>query len=308
MTRLLGLFIAYLVFSPIVLADPFPDVNVRKINNRVYALLGPIDVPNKQNGGYVNNILVIIGDKGVILVDAGSHKAVAAHVRKAMGTVTPKPVTHVLITHHHGDHHLGLVAFPNAQVIASSYCAKQIEVNGPGLVAWMARTTGLDLGDTKPVTPQTTIPAKSRQSMEIDGVKLELITTDTAHTEGDMMVWLPEDGILASGDILVHDVNPNFADGNLKKWIGVVDELLKLPVKTVMPGHGALMHRKDVVDFRALIAGFYKTVEDIYKSGGAEADVRKKLDLAKWQQLARYEDLMGRNISKVWLEVEANNF
>ena len=244
MTRYFGVLIAFLVFSPVALADRFPDVNVRKINDRVYALLGPIDVPNKQNGGYVNNNLVIIGDKGVILVDAGSHKAVAEHIRKAIGTVTP----------------------------------------------------------------QTTIPAKSRQSMEIDGVKLELITTDTAHTEGDMMVWLPEDGILASGDILVHDVNPNFADGNLKKWIGVVDELLKLPLKTVMPGHGALMQRKDVTDFRILIAGFYKTVEDIYKSGGAEADVRKKLDLAKWQQLARYEDLMGRNISKVWLEVEANNF
>ena len=308
MTRYFGVLIAFLVFSPVALADRFPDVNVRKINDRVYALLGPIDVPNKQNGGYVNNNLVIIGDKGVILVDAGSHKAVAEHIRKAIGTVTSKPVTHALITHHHGDHHLGLAAFPNAQVIASGYCAKQIEVNGPGLVAWMARTTGLDLGETRPVTPQTTIPAKSRQSIEIDGVKLELITTDTAHTEGDMMVWLPEDSILASGDILVHDVNPNFADGNLKKWIGVVDELLKLPVKTVMPGHGALMQRKDVTDFRTLIAGFHKTVEDIYKSGGAEADVRKKLDLAKWQQLAQYEDMMGRNISKVWLEVEANNF
>ena len=194
--RYFGLLIALLLFSAEVFADVFADVKVRKINDRVYALLGPIDVPNRQNGGYVNNVLVIIGDKGVILVDAGSHKAVAEHIRKAMGTVTSKPVTHVLITHHHGDHHLGLAAFPNAQVIASSYCAKQIEFNGPGLVAWMARTTGLDLGDTKPVTPQTTIPAKSRQSIKIDGVKLELITTDTAHTEGDMMgrniskVWL----------------------------------------------------------------------------------------------------------------------
>ena len=132
MKRYFGVFIAFLLFSAGVFADVFADVNVRKINERVYTLPGPIDVPNKQNGGHVNNNLVIIGDKGVILVDAGSHKAVAEHIRKAIETVTP----------------------------------------------------------------QTTIPAKSRQSIKIDGVKLELITTDTAYTEGDMMgrniskVWL----------------------------------------------------------------------------------------------------------------------
>ena len=306
--KYLGMFMVLLTFSDGVVADAFPDVKVQKINDRVYALLGPIDLPNKQNGGYINNNLVIIGNKGVILVDAGSHKAVAEHISKAIEKVTSKPVTHVLITHHHPDHHLGLAAFPNAQVIASDYCAKQIADNGRGMVSWMSRATSLHLGDTKPVTPQTRIFSKSPQSMEIDGVKLALITVEAAHTEGDMMVWLPEDGILASGDILVHHINPNFADGNLKKWIGVLDEILKLPVKIVMPGHGALMQRQDVAGFQALITGFYKTVEEIYKSGGAESDVRKKLDLAKWQQLARYEDMLGRNISKVWLEVEAENF
>ena len=49
-------------------------------------------------------------------------------------------------------------------------------------------------------------------------------------------------------------------------------------------------------------------IEAIYKAGGTESDVRKKLDLAKWQRLGRYEDMMGDNISKVWLEVEEANF
>ncbi len=302
-------FAAMLMFAGAASASGFPDVKIQKINDRVYAMLGPHDPPNKENGGYMNNNLVIIGNKGVILVDAGSHKDVAEHIDEAIKTVTKKPITHVLITHHHADHHLGLSYFEGAQVIATDYCAKQIEDNGRGHVKWMERNTGKNLRNTDPVVPQTKLALHSRQAMEIDGVRLELISTGTAHTDGDMMVWLPDDGVLASGDILVQHINPSFRDGNLKKWIAVVDDqILKLPFTTVMPGHGPLMQRQDVAGFRDLIAGFYQTVEDIYKTGGAESDVRKKLDMAKWQSMARFDDMMGGNISKVWLEVEEANF
>ena len=307
----IGCFIITLItflFAEVVFADSFADVKVQKINDRVYALLGPIDAPNKQNGGYMNNNLVIVGSKGVILVDSGSHRAVGEHISKAIAQITPKPVTHILITHHHGDHHLGSVAFSDAHIISSSNCAKEIANNGKGMVMGMARMTGQFLGHTRPIVPQQTVASESRMEMQIDGIKLELITTKTAHTHGDMMVWLPEDKILATGDILVHAINPNFMDGNLKKWITVVDDILKMPFQTIMPGHGALMQNKDVAEFRGLIAGFYKVVEDIQKSGGAESDVRKKLDLPKWQKLARYEDMMGGNINHTWLEVEAENF
>ncbi|MCZ7561449.1 MAG: MBL fold metallo-hydrolase [Burkholderiaceae bacterium] len=304
----LGVLLALLVLAAVATAAPFADVKVQKINDRVYALLGPTDSPNKQNGGYMNNNLVIIGNEGVVLVDAGSHKTVAEHIGQAIKTVTSKPVTHVVVTHHHADHHLGLVAFPGVRVISSDSCAKRIEENGRGMVSWMSRRTGLNLGDTIPVVPQTRIPSKSRQAMEIEGVRLELIATETAHSTGDMMVWLPEDGVLASGDILVHTINPNFMDGNLKKWIGVVDDLLKLPLRVVMPGHGPLMQPRDVTEFRTLIGDFYRVVEEVYKSGGAESDVRKRLDLTRWQSLGRYDDMMGGNINKVWLQVEADNF
>ena len=110
-------------------ADPFPPVTIEKINDRVYAMLGPYDVPNKQNRGYINNVLVVIGDDGVILVDAGSHRAVARHIDRAIKTVTDKPITHILVTHHHSDHHLGAEYFTGARVIGTEFCADQITNN-----------------------------------------------------------------------------------------------------------------------------------------------------------------------------------
>lgn len=75
MRRYLISLAACLAFAGWAVADPFPAVRTQKINDRVYALLGPIDVPNKQNGGYMNNSLVVIGNTGVILVDSGAHRA-----------------------------------------------------------------------------------------------------------------------------------------------------------------------------------------------------------------------------------------
>nr|MDP2191870.1 MBL fold metallo-hydrolase [Rhodoferax sp.] len=307
MRRLFVLLVVLLTFGGAI-ADTFPEVKVQKINDRVYALLGPTDAPNKENRGYMTNSLAIIGQEGVILVDAGSHKAVAEHILTSLRTVTAKPVTHVLITHHHPDHHLGLAAFPGTNVISTEACAKEIRVRGRSMVNWMKSRTGLSLAGTHPVIPQMVITAKSRQAIELEGVRMELIASETAHTSGDMVVWLPDDGVLAAGDILVHAINPNFADGNLKQWIGVVEDLLKLPLKTVMPGHGPLMDRQDVLEFGRLIASFYKTVESIYKAGGAESDVRKKLDMARWEKLGRFQEMMGHNISTVWRQIETDNF
>lgn len=308
MKKIIHILVVGFCLVNVALANSFPEVSVKKINERVYALLGDIDVPNPHNGGYINNNLVVIGKDGIVLVDAGSHYAVAKHIEKAIRKISDKPVTHILITHHHSDHHLGAAAFAGAQVIASEFCAKQIEDYGPSMVLGMTRMVGSKLDNTKVVIPHVRIPGKTSVDMVLNGVKLKLITTETAHTEGDMLVYLPDDGVLASGDILVHGVNPNFFDGNLKKWIGVIDKLRKLPATTILPGHGALMTPTDVVEFQGLIADFYKTVEQTYKAGGNEADVRKHLDLPRWQKMSRFTDMMGRNINKVWLDVEAENF
>lgn len=153
----------------------------------------------------------------------------------------------------------------------------------------MKLRTGRPLHGTQAVRPQVVIAAGTRQSMEIEGVRLELIGTETAHTKGDLMVWLPDDGVLASGDILVNTINPSFADRNLKKLLGVVDRILQLPFKTALLGHGPLMGRGQVEEFRGLAGDFYTAVETVYKAGGAEADVRRKLDLKRWQQLGRFD-------------------
>ena len=98
------------------LGQTLPEPRVVRINDRVYVLLGPVQHANRLNQGYMINSTVIVGDKGVILIDSGGTEQVGRHISTAGGRITDKPVTHVVNTHHHGDHYLGNVAFTGAAI------------------------------------------------------------------------------------------------------------------------------------------------------------------------------------------------
>ena len=289
-------------------AGDFPPVKVNKINDRVYAMTGDWGIPNKDNGGFINNILVVIGDKGIILVDGCSHQAIAAHVDKEIKKISKKPITHIFATHFHTDHHLGASYFKDAKVIATEYTAKKIQENPKGIVKDMARRTGHPLTNDYPVIPHEQLKQNIRKKMTIHGVPFEMITPATAHTQGDLLVYLPEDQMLASGDVMVHKVNPNSHDGNLKSWLTVLADIRKLPIKVAMPGHGALMKPADIGEFETFMTDFYNAVLTTFNEGGDMSDVRKRVNLDAWKKKARYELMIGRNISAVWLQVEAENF
>src|SRR5678815_1589467 len=126
----------------------FPETRTIKINDRVHVLLGPIQHANRQNQGYMINSTVIVGDKGVILVDSGGSDEVGRHIARAVRKITDKPVTHVVNTHYHGDHYLGNTAFDGATFISSEMCRKMVLETGHEWLALMEHDTGHKLPGT----------------------------------------------------------------------------------------------------------------------------------------------------------------
>jgi glyoxylase-like metal-dependent hydrolase (beta-lactamase superfamily II) len=308
MKRLLLFFTGLLLTATAVAAPPLPDVEVVKINERVYALLGPLELPNKRNLGYTVNSTAIIGDQGVILVDTGFTDEVGAHLARAVAKITPKPITHIVNTHHHGDHMLGNSAFKNVQIISSEACKDLVEKTGYEWLETVENATGRKFPNTTPVPATLTFKADTRTEQTIHGVRLMLWVPKGSHTPGDMMVYLPDDNVLVSGDILVHNITPNFRDGKIKNWIGTLEQIVALNPKTIVPGHGPLMTTATAVAMKTRMATLSAGVEAGYKKGLSDAEIRKTLDLSEWEKLHYFDELMGGNINSAYLEVEAENF
>src|ERR1700674_3239871 len=157
-----------------------PPLSVKKLAEDVYW----------TQGGAGGNTGIIIGKDGVIVVDAKTTADSAKQVLAEIAKITPKPVTTVIITHSDGDHVNGLAAFPaGLTIISQENCKKEMEASA----------------SSRNPAPQDRLPTKTvanKESLTINGVKLNLFHYAPAHTSGDLMVYLPEQKIVFTGDII----------------------------------------------------------------------------------------------------------
>lgn len=307
MMRKTLVLLALLIPGASAYAQTMPEPRTVRISDRVYALLGPIQHANQNNQGYMINSTVIIGDQGVILVDSGGTHEVARHIAKAIRRITSKPVTHVINTHHHGDHYLGNSAFRGATIISSEKCRTMVIETGREWVGLMEQLVGRRFPDTKPVAAGVTYQEGSRTEVTLHGIRIVFWVPKGSHTVGDMLVYLPQDKVLVTGDIVVNGIVPVMQDASIKNWIGTLGEIQQLDVRTFVPGHGDLMTTGDVKALHRAIIRFYSGVKAGYDQGLREGEIRQSLDLADWEKLERAY-VIGRNINRAYREIEKDSF
>jgi glyoxylase-like metal-dependent hydrolase (beta-lactamase superfamily II) len=305
MRRLIALLVVGLQ-SAALPAQTFPEPRTIQLNPRTYVLLGPIQHANRVNQGYMINSTIIVGDKGVIVVDSGGSNEVGRHLAAAVRRITDKPVTHVVNTHHHGDHYLGNVAFEGATFISSEVCRRLVLETGHEWVGMMEHDVGRKLPGTR-IVPATATYAQGKTETMINGVRVIFWVPKGSHTAGDLMVHLPDDRVLVAGDVLVKGIVPTLQDGFVKNWLETLDDMNRTDITRFVPGHGELMTPGDVVAMRKAMLHFYSGVKDGYEKGLSEADIRKSLDLSMWEGLER-SYVIGRNLNRAYLEVESDSF
>lgn len=288
-------------------SDNPPDPDVVQLSARVFALIGPEELPNRKNRGFIGNSTVIVGDKGVILVDSGFTHEIGLHLWRAIAKITPKPVTHVINTHPHGDHFLGNNAFPNAEILSSERCREIVGREGKAAVALIEQLTGIRSPKTKPVPATRVYAENTKTETTIEGVRMTLWVPQGSHTPGDMLVYLPEDGVLIAGDVLANGVVPNLREADPHAWLETLAAVQQLEFAAAVPGHGRPLTPADVTAFAARFNELYAAIEAGYKQGLSDSDIRQKLDLSEWRKLKRFDE-MGVNINRIYVDVEKRNF
>lgn len=192
-----------------------------------------------EGGG--GNSGVIIGDKGVIVVDAKTTPAGGKELLEDIAKITPKPVVAVILTHSDGDHVNGLAAFPmGLRIIAHENNKKEQEK------ALAAGGRGAPPAGHLP----TEVVSKNKENLKIDGVKFELLHWAPAHTSGDLVVYLPNEKIVFTGDIVATQMADPLIhaekNGTSEGWITTTKGIIGLNADTFVPGHGMVQSKSDI--------------------------------------------------------------
>lgn len=174
-----------------------------------------------QGGG--GNSGFIIGKTGVIVIDATLTPASAKELIAEVAKVSPKPITHVILTHADPDHVNGLAAFPAGVTVIAHEGARA------------------DLGTLPKDRAPSRLIARTGEVMMIDGVKIAFRHWAPAHTNGDLVVHLPDQKIMFAGDLITAEAEPSIRlekRGSSEGWITSVKGLLGLGAQHIVPGHG----------------------------------------------------------------------
>lgn len=225
-----------------------------------------------ENGSTNSGFLV--GDEGVIVIEALETRRLAEMVKSEVRKVTEKPIRSVICTHFHGDHSLGNQHYMPAHVIGHSQCREEMIDRWDYSVDRFA--SRYDEKDPEQAsehrnatcTPPDIIFENDRLTMFLGDKRIELYYFGKAHTAGDIVVYLPQDKVLYSGDVITEGKGvPYTADGFPANWAKVIAAIEELDIDLIVPGHGRLGDKSMAVIERELLAYIAITVRGQFDSG-----------------------------------------
>ena len=219
-----------------------------------------------EGGG--GNSGVIVGEPGVIVIDAKTTPAQGKELLDDIAKLTPKAVNTVILTHSDGDHVNGLAAFPAGLTIIAQENNKREQER-----AIAAGSRGAPPADHLP----TRLVTKNDEHTTVDGVSLELLHWGPAHTSGDLVIYLPAQKIVFTGDILTSRPDPLIhleKNGSSEGWIETARGMVALDAETFVPGHGAPQTKAEVQQYIEHAAAKREKIKDLVAQGKSLDEIR----------------------------------
>jgi glyoxylase-like metal-dependent hydrolase (beta-lactamase superfamily II) len=214
------------------------SATVEQLANGTYALVTGGD----PNTGF------IVGDRGVVVVDARATPTLARETLEVIRGVTDKPILYLVLTHYHAVRVLGASGLGAQHIIAHRGTRYLINERGQQDFESEARRFPRLFLDIKSI-PGLTHPDicfDSTVILDLGGREVQLHWLGRGHTEGDTAVWLPADHVLFAGDLVEASAAPYCGDAYIQDWISTLQAVRALGAKTLVAGRGAVV-RDDAV-------------------------------------------------------------
>tara|TARA_B100001245_G_scaffold178022_1_gene136228 strand:+ start:3320 stop:4165 length:846 start_codon:yes stop_codon:yes gene_type:complete len=244
-SRLIVVFLVTFIPFTVIAQD---RLSIAEVKDGLHVITGP--------GG---NIGVRVTAEGVILID-DKYPQDFDEIQSLVATVSDLPVRYVINTHHHGDHSGSNASFLQVADVIAHKNARDNMIRGdqdglPGLI----------------YTDQT--------SVFLGGAEVRAYYMGRGHTNGDSVVYFPDLKTVHGGDLL-HGTAPfiDYANGGSSRgWVNTMNNILSLDWNTAIPGHGEVMNRRDVLNFRNQMEAVRIRMAELVRQGLVAGDASEAI-------------------------------
>lgn len=286
-----------------------PALKLTKVTDSVYSAIGVTLPPTYENWGHNNNLSVIIGDKEVMVVNGGDNYLLAKALHRQIKQLTSKPITWLVNENGQGHSMLGNSYWheQKVKIIAHKDAAKEFEERAFNELESMKKRNRERAAGTRIWQPDQVF--EDRYTIELGNLTVDLIHFGSAHSAGDISVWLSKEKTLIAGDIAFHQrLLAIFPESNTKQWLKSFEKLMLLKPKNVVPGHGGPTDlatiKKYTYDYLSFLRSQVESLldEDL---GLSEAYL---IDQSQYSHLDTFKELSAKNAGRVFQEMEMEDF
>jgi glyoxylase-like metal-dependent hydrolase (beta-lactamase superfamily II) len=282
-------------------------MELRPIARDVYACL-----QEDRGLGYSNSGLVARG--GGLVVDTFWDLPHTRRMIDLYARVLSAPARRVVNTHHNGDHCWGNQLFPDAEIIGHRLCAAGFakenpatmqtlrglaSSDDPALATFARRLPDWDFAGIE-LRPPTTL-VDDRLDLDADGMRVELRYVGPAHTQGDVIVHLPAERVVFTGDVLFRLCTPIGWEGTFATWKAALDAIVALGPEIVVPGHGPVCGPDGPREMRAYLDYVERESKAAFAAGLPELEAAKRIDLGPYAGWTEPERLVF-NVARAYRE------
>lgn len=285
------------------------------------------------------NVVIFVTEEGILVVDSGEKPNMAAKLLTKIQDISSQPIRYLVFTHYH--HIVGVEGFPaSAMVIShvhtrdsiplyrkilSELFEKNIEELKQKARQWEKDNSAelekvrieLDLRmkqresikQQKDVLPQMTFNGK--MTIYLGGKTVELLSFGPGHTNGDILVYFPEEKVIHVGDLLYTNGWIPRLDGDagasVDNWLSIFHRVAAMDVDKIIPGHGEVVEKEGYLKisqvFSEYLTDLKAEVEKFISQGASLEETKAKLKLSKYQHMELAEMLLPWNIEGVYREI-----
>ena len=280
------------------------DLKPQKVSSNVWCFFGKTEMPTKTNGGFMSNSCYIKTDSSYVLIDTGASYKFAQQAYEAMSKIEKLPVNTVISTHSHDDHWLGNNFYKekfNAKIYGPSLINK--DYNAKSHTRMHEVLSKDDIKGTK-IIPVDIIVNETK-TLTIGNKEIIIVPTGVkAHTSEDLFVYLPNEKVLFSGDIIMNGRVTSNRDGSVIGSLKAIEMINSKKWDVLIPGHGTDTSKTATDEITQYFTLLKQRVLEAIENEVSSTEITKKVTMDEFKNKPLYGELNSKNVFDAFRELE----
>ena len=284
-----------------------PEMKLRRVQKDIYMVRGVDALPSVENRGFMSNAFGVLTEEGWVVIDALSTPELSKEFVDNLMRVRKAPIKYAIITHYHPDHWYGAKTYKElgAKIVAHKKLMDFYQSGEAQLALENAKQRFGDLFKSVVLVPPD-IVVEDKDTLKVGGKTFEVIYMGPAHTDNDLVVYMPLEKVLFTGDLVLYNRIPFMGDrgASSKGLVEALHKIKKMDAKVILGGHNEPMDMS-AVDFTLAYMQFLReNIRKAKEQGKSIDEIREALKDNPYRKYVMYDAFHNANVFRVDAELD----